>query len=288
MDKTIELGGRGDVVCHISRLPKTRRRTIHEKYGLWICGAIRNGIAPPTDIHPRRCEYYCVSHIIEGRGFYWTPEDGRVPIRSGQGVIETPGHIHSYGGDHDGYVEDWLTFAGPVADHLYKAGIIRCGVVDIGRARRLEPIIELALNPAEYAQVAANARLQRLLVELYEHDHRTRIAGASPGVAGFLREIAANPGMRWIVSEMAASCGMSEVNFRRVFRKLTGLSPKQYVDRVRISQAEEMLRNTALSVAEVAGRHGYEDPFHFSRRFKELTGLAPARYRSQTARPGGP
>lgn len=63
------------------------------------------------------------------------------------------------------------------------------------------------------------------------------------------------------------------------FKKHYGLSPLKYVAGLRLQRAKELLRSTALPVAEVAARAGFHDLYHFSRRFKEQTGYSPSDFR---------
>ena len=59
-----------------------------------------------------------------------------------------------------------------------------------------------------------------------------------------------------------------------------GLSPLRYLIRKRIEIAQEMLRDDrSLSVAEVARRCGFENPYYFARMFKRITGKTPSSYR---------
>ena len=79
---------------------------------------------------------------------------------------------------------------------------------------------------------------------------------------------------------MAELCNLSENQFRRVFNQHTGMSPKRYVDKLRMQQACEILSSTVSPIAEVAHQFGYSDPYHFSRRFKDIIGLSPENYRN--------
>jgi AraC-like DNA-binding protein len=63
------------------------------------------------------------------------------------------------------------------------------------------------------------------------------------------------------------------------FRGFTGYSLMQYLQRLRIAKAKELLADVDLSVKEVAAKTGFSDPYHFSRVFRTLEGVPPTTYR---------
>lgn len=83
------------------------------------------------------------------------------------------------------------------------------------------------------------------------------------------------------VSRLAHQAGMSERWFRRIFREVTGQSPKSYYDALRLDAAAELLQMGQASVAQIAERLGFSSPFHLSRAFKARHNLPPAAYRKK-------
>ena len=79
--------------------------------------------------------------------------------------------------------------------------------------------------------------------------------------------------------EVAASLGVTAGYLTSVFRKELGITPWEYLTRLRIAHAKELLSNNSLSIAEVAGRVGYDDPAYFTRVFLNETGHAPRAFR---------
>lgn len=75
------------------------------------------------------------------------------------------------------------------------------------------------------------------------------------------------------------SCNYSERHFTRLFSKVYGISPQQYLTELRIKVACKMLKNSAASVGEIARSCGFTDPGYFSRIFKSNTGVLPSEYR---------
>lgn len=78
---------------------------------------------------------------------------------------------------------------------------------------------------------------------------------------------------------VARSACVSKSHFCRVFKRQMGISFRDYLTRMRIRKAKEMLREPGTSVAEVALAIGYNDMSHFDRVFRRLEGQTPSTYR---------
>ncbi len=83
------------------------------------------------------------------------------------------------------------------------------------------------------------------------------------------------------VDKLATHCAMSRRTFERRFKKATGESPLQYIQRIRIEKAKQLLESTGDTFEEITFRVGYEDPSTFRRIFQRYTGLLPGEYRSR-------
>jgi transcriptional regulator GlxA family with amidase domain len=81
------------------------------------------------------------------------------------------------------------------------------------------------------------------------------------------------------VEEMIRRSTLAERTFKRRFTAATGLTPLEYVQRLRIEDAKRRLERTKASVDEISWRVGYEDAAFFRRLFKRVTGLTPGAYR---------
>ncbi|UVI28779.1 AraC family transcriptional regulator [Paenibacillus spongiae] len=67
--------------------------------------------------------------------------------------------------------------------------------------------------------------------------------------------------------------------FFELFKHATGMSPIQYMNRFRINRAKYDLRNSQLSVTEIAEKHDFSSVHYFSRLFHQITGASPLQYR---------
>jgi YesN/AraC family two-component response regulator len=79
--------------------------------------------------------------------------------------------------------------------------------------------------------------------------------------------------------DIAGQANLSKYHFSRVFKKLTGLSPIEFVSQLKINKAKELLRKKDLTVSMVAEEVGYDDLRSFERLFKRHTGLTPISYK---------
>ena len=81
------------------------------------------------------------------------------------------------------------------------------------------------------------------------------------------------------ISQLAAMENLSERRYREVFQEAFGTSPSNYIIDLRISNAQKLLQDTNLSVAQIAQLCGYKDSLYFSRLFRKKIGMPPLAYR---------
>ena len=85
---------------------------------------------------------------------------------------------------------------------------------------------------------------------------------------------------------MAGSAHLSRFYFSRLFRSTTGTSPGRFLTAIRLYQAKVLLRETGMSVTDIAYGVGYNSLGTFTGRFTRSVGVSPARYRALAE--GGP
>ena len=85
------------------------------------------------------------------------------------------------------------------------------------------------------------------------------------------------------LKQMADLSAFTEKYFCAFFKKQTGVTPTEYINRVRLERACELLRMHDVSVTEAAFETGFESLSYFIRRFKKQFGVSPAQYKKQFA-----
>lgn len=146
-------------------------------------------------------------------------------------------------------------------------------------------IVELA-RQSEPRREAARALLRATLIDLEtRQDHgvgRTMTATERhyrEVVAAVASRIAASPHDVPPIERLAAEAGYSADHFARVFRKVTGRSPRDAIVAARINRARQLLAESSMTISQIADVLGYRDVYFFSRQFKQKVGRTPSDYR---------
>jgi AraC-like DNA-binding protein len=80
----------------------------------------------------------------------------------------------------------------------------------------------------------------------------------------------------WPVERLAKVSGVSEAHFARSFKQAFGLPPHRYLLTRRIERAKTLLRDTDLSITDIAFETGWESLGTFGRTFRDITGETPS------------
>ena len=85
----------------------------------------------------------------------------------------------------------------------------------------------------------------------------------------------------WPIPRLAKVSGVSEAHFARSFRQAFGLPPHRYLLTRRIERAKALLRDTELSITEIAFQTGWSSLGTFGRIFRDITGESPSELRTR-------
>jgi AraC-like DNA-binding protein len=104
-------------------------------------------------------------------------------------------------------------------------------------------------------------------------------AARHPAVLRAIRLLESRFREPWTLNDIAAHAGISRAHLAELFRQDTGIPLHKFLTKVRVSQAEKLLRNSELPTESIALECGFATSQHFSRAFKLYTGLSPNRFR---------
>ncbi|MEM7138465.1 MAG: AraC family transcriptional regulator [Myxococcota bacterium] len=159
--------------------------------------------------------------------------------------------------------------------------------------------VDLILTEAEADRPGGGTFMSRLTELLFVETLRgylKSLAGTDEGgwfsalndsvVGPALQLMHESPAHPWTVAELAKRTATSRSGFAARFGELLGVSPIAYLTQWRIRLATNLLEDPTLTIADIAGRVGYESESAFHRAFKREIGLPPASWRRQSAAAG--
>ena len=138
-------------------------------------------------------------------------------------------------------------------------------------SKQYEAMVKLLSIFAEHISVMSN----RIIV------HREN--SESPVIRRAKEFIVENQADDLSLGQVAKAVNTSVFHFCKMFKKATGLNFTEYVSRVRVEKARNLLLNHNLRISEIAYEVGFQSLTHFNRVFKKITGQSPTDYRSQLA-----
>lgn len=137
------------------------------------------------------------------------------------------------------------------------------------------------------AELVVNKLTEVVLVELIRinfgrgEKNRFVLALSDKRIAKALQHLHNKPDIAWTLEKLAEEVGMSRAAFAKRFKNLVSQSMFEYLTRLRVQRAKELLRETKLPLYEVASRVGYESDLAFTKTFKKHAGTTPTRYRKK-------
>jgi AraC-like DNA-binding protein len=141
------------------------------------------------------------------------------------------------------------------------------------------------INGYPYEKETCRALLLEILLGLFVDKHKlsakvSRHDGLLVRRAhDLLSKLACEPMNRMpSIRTALAGLGCSYAHVSNIFKKAYGISPVRFINAQRLERARLLLRDTDLSVSEIAWRTGFKDPCYFARLFRQHTGLSAREY----------
>ncbi len=214
-------------------------------------------------------EFWELIYVFKGSGILHgkTP----LPFRPGQAFLIPPGVAHR---EESGPVDNlWVGLSGSLLDQLDTSCFHAVEAHELAA-----PMEQLWLRAERrFGRIGpeldglARAAIGRFVRLLGEVQTPTGPSVLDDAIAHLHRHFARPVS----ISKLAARYGYSEGYFFRAFKRQTGATPTEYVTRLRVEHASQLLRQSSLTISRVAKLVGYADPLYFSRVFKQETGKSP-------------
>ena len=158
---------------------------------------------------------------------------------------------------------------------------LRSGLLETSDPARTENTVgHLAKAVAEQNKELTDHFLRDIL--LLHHTPQAAPDPADPIVAGCISYFSRHCADRITLDLLAERFSISKQGLIRKFKKVTRRTPMEYLAYIRIDRSKLLLRDTSLSVSQIAEKCGFENVYYFSNFFKRAVGLSPSGYRKLT------
>ena len=157
----------------------------------------------------------------------------------------------------------------------------------------LSDLVRVAVEESEHGSAGGETMLAKIAELMFVEVVRKYMAGLpedargwfsglrDPHVGAALRLIHSRPNEAWTLGTLAREVGLSRSGLAERFSSYVEVSPMQYLARWRLQLAARLLDDKTVSIAEAAGRVGYESEAAFNRAFKKHVGLPPGAWRRE-------
>ena len=239
--------------------------------------------------------HYLFHYVISGRGSLdATGPDGvtrRYDLGPDQGFLISPGLVNTYSADkREPWKYTWVEFDGlRVKEYLDSTGlgptnpVYQPQSVQQGAAVR-DQMLYIADHPkASPLHIIGNFFL--FLDALIQSSSTRREASGSQLRDFYIHEAVTYMEQNYqrdlSVEEIADVCNLNRSYFSKLFKDSMGCPPQEFLIRMRLSKATELMKTSASSIGNIASVCGYPNQLHFSRAFKKRYGVSPREWRVQ-------
>ena len=274
-------------------------RDIHAKASVYFC----DQMAPPWKLEMRDLEYSSFHQVRRGQC---------VIDCAGKREIAGPGDIIFIpnGSDHDlksvdgftpgrekefktmllcGYFQFDQSIEHPLMASLPALLIIRSEALEsnAGLKYTLDFLTEEFTNDRPGSKLLMDKLTEIMLIQLirteFTHKSDTNFSKAlfDNQISQALKLIHSDTAHGWTLDNLSAKVGMSRTSLANRFKTLVGTTMFDYLTKIRLQKACNLLKTTNLPVYSIAGKSGYQSEISFNKVFKQHLKVTPGQFRKQ-------
>lgn len=231
---------------------------------------------------------YQLVYIHAGKGYFESASVKRQAVKAGTAILLFPGEWHSYAPDPGtGWEEYWLGFKGKDMDEKVRKLFFspKEPLIQIGSSDEIVAIYEECMEKVEqekngYQQLVSSLALHLLSMVLYrQKNFRSQSTHVDAIIHTACQLIKERISHRLSPEDIAQELGVGYSWFRQQFKRITGVSPSQYLTQQLIRRAKELLASDEHSISDVAFLLEFEEAGQFSTLFRKKTGITPKMFR---------
>lgn len=235
-----------------------------------------------TRFGPGTRNAYIVHYVISGKGYF----NGST-VCAGQGFLITPGMLEEYFPDRSDPWEFLWTYSydEKFADLLpYFSADPKTSVFNFNFSAKLKEFIP-TLTSNTSSLYSSFEMLEFFMSIFKNHFNSPSNQSSLPNTRIYfdaaVNYIQSNIFTPVTVQDLTTFLGITQPYLYRIFKKYLSVSPKQYIIDVKLKKAQNLLKETNLTVTQVANSVGFKDVVDFSKFFSSRIGISPLIYRKK-------
>ena len=241
---------------------------------------------------PEGQDNHLLIFCVHGTGFL-NCNDQHFSIKTHQMAFIPKGTAHAYGSTPTGqpWGKYWVHFNGDLSqniiDHIIPISTSSELIFNCSDTKKLIQCFEELIHLAEMPQTVSNLfHLSMMLSHTISKACQLREPATSSKhhnqrLNDLLTKMQRDFSHPLSIEDLCQQVNMTEPTFFRSFKNVTGCTPLQYLTKIRMQKACQYLDLSNESIADIAHRVGYDDPYYFSRTFSKTMGESPRQYRKR-------
>ncbi len=236
----------------------------------------------------RRLKEFQMVYIANGKGIFERENVAPVIVESGILFLLSPNVWHRYKPlENTGWEEFWVGFDGHYAEYLMRQDCFNPEkpLLSMGFNTEFLNIFMRLIDTVHYEGVAYTQISSCLIIQLLGLVYASALLSEKTRTRheDVIRIVRYKIHQHWSeeinLETLAQEQNVSYVWFRKAFKEIMGVSPGAYHLNIKIEKAAQMLKETNLTISEIATKSGFESEFYFSRIFKKKMEMTPSDYR---------
>jgi AraC-like DNA-binding protein len=230
---------------------------------------------------PRRI---LVKHTLSGEGVLYVGNKRHVLEADSLFVIERPGpYKYCYEGNGTPWVFEYFSIGLTIKESILPESLSKNPIMSLqgfpDLKAKFDELIRIRLSPDYHAELRHSFLTYAFLMS-YISARFEQKRTIPPAVRSLLKALDTNPRSPLNISESCKKLGYTPEALIRLFKKFIGITPGRYFQNRRLTEVCTLLRDSNLSVKEIAQICGFESQNYLGRIFKQTLGVTPGQYRN--------